>query len=381
MSRPTERAVLKRLLDHYDQLGTVRERLAEKRADAVASLKLRAQSRQKIEAIGKDLQDLPVQSALGDLLQRYQVDKYQFVVLLALLRRRLTNDNPYLKGRELLGLLFDSSFDILRSSAMLEPTATLLSAGMIVPDVRDEEEDDDLLETPFKISDRVFRLVRNTFLAHRNLKLPGKETKSRPYRGNLSYVLDMRRLSLLYRKRASRIFQFDYWEDVGLGTAESVTALNQQIRRFRDRIQAALGLTTKAPEFPLIGLVREYGLGEEETVILITLLFQEMLEGSAFLDAVDLLKLVSASEEDLLRKRSFLGKRGLLIRHNLVALEEMVNDKELTAEVYMPNWVVNRILGEDGPRAIDADTRLDFHDYLKNLESSSDFFEDLDARE
>ncbi len=39
------------------------------------------------------------------------------------------------------------------------------------------------------------------------------------------------------------------------------------------------------------------------------------------------------------------------------------------------------VLGRDGPHAIDADTHSDFHDYLKNLESSSDFFEDLDAKD
>ncbi|MFG0315667.1 MAG: hypothetical protein ACF8XB_00235 [Planctomycetota bacterium JB042] len=376
----TERAVLKKLLDHYDQLGSLRELLTEE-LEAKETRKIQLQSRKKIDAIGRDLKELPERSALGDLFLRYKLNKYQVVFLLALLRRRLVHDNPYLKGRELLGLLFDGSYDVLRGAAFLEPNAILQSAGLLVPDVRDEDDDDDLLETPFKISDRVFRLVRSAFLARRGATIPAGRSKAQPYRSNLTYVLDLRRLSLLYRKRAAKIFRFDYWEDVGIGTSESVTSLNQQLQRYRDRIEASIKKTPKAADFPTRQLAAEFGLGEEETVVLVTLLFNELLEGSAFLDAVDLVKLVSASEEDLLRKRRFLGKRSPLVKANLVAIEEMVNDKDLTAEVYLPNWVVDRMLGPDGRQAIDADVRLDFHDYLNKLGSSDDFFEDLDASE
>lgn len=381
MAQPTERSVLKKLLDHYDQLGSLRERLSREAANGAEARKLRQQSRMKIEAIGKELRELPDQSTLGTLLHRYRLNKHQFVFLLALLRRRLTSDNPYLRGRELLGLLFDGSYDILRGCSFLEPTATLQSAGLIVPDLREDEDDEDILETPFKVSDRVFRLVRNTFLAQRTPHLGGARTKTVPYKGNLAFVLDLRRLSVLYRKRAAKVFQFDYWDDAGLGTAESVTSLNRQIRRYRDRIDESLRITENAAEFPLVQLQREFGLGEEELIVLVTLLFQELTEGSAFLDAVDLLKLISTSEEDLLRKRRFLGKRSPLVKHGLVALEEMVNDKELTAEVYLPNWVIDRMLGGEGIRSIDSDLRIDFHDYLKNLSSSDEFFQDLDAAE
>ncbi|MFH0944333.1 MAG: hypothetical protein V2A76_03970, partial [Planctomycetota bacterium] len=364
-----------------DQLGVLRQKLRDEEADVAETRRLKTQSRRKIDLIGKDLRELPDQSTLGGLMQRYRLNKHQFVVLLTLLRQRLTADNPYLKGRELLGLLFDSSYEILRGCDFLEPTATLLSAGLIVPDTRDDGDEDEVLETPFKISDRVFRMVRNTFLAQRAIRFPGKRNKVRPYRNNLSYVLDVRRFSLLYRKRAAKVFQFDYWDDVGLGTAESVTALNQQLRRFRDRMAESLRLTPRADEFPLVSMRKEYGLDEQELVVLITLLFQELLEGGAFLDAVDLLKLISANEEELVAKRRFLSRRSTLVKANLVAIEEMSNDKELTAEVYLPNWVVDRMLGEDGRRRIDADVRLDFHDYLEQLGSSETFFEDLDLED
>ncbi len=378
MSQPSERAVLKRMLDHYDQLGALRERIQGQASDLGEAIRLRQETRKKIDLIGKDLTSLTERSALGQLLARYKVNKYQLIVLLALLRRRLESDNPYLKGRQLLALLFDSSFDFLRGCSFLEPNAMLQSAGLVVPEVKDDDEEEDLLETSFKISDRVFRMVRNSFFANRALRLPTAKAKAQPYKSNVAYLIDLRRLSLLYRKRAARVFNVETWEDVGLGAAESATTLNQQLARFRDRIEQSLKLTRKAGEFPIVTMIKEFALGEEELVVLVTLMFQELLEGGAFLDAVDLLKLVSSSEEDLVRRRRFLGKRSVLVRHNLIALEEMVNDKELTAEVYLPNWVIERMLGKETTGKIDADARIEFHDYLKNLGSSEDFFNELE---
>ncbi len=380
MANPTERSVVKRLLDHYDQLGLLRGRLNQGDSLGLGEMRrLQKQSREQIEQIGIELRGLPENSALGTIHRRYHLNKHQFVLVLALLRQRLTEENPYLKGRELLRLLFDSSFDMLRGCVFLDANSSLLSSGLVTPDARAKPEDDDVLETPFKVSDRVFRLVRNSFVDEKRVTLPPARSKPALYRSNLAYLMDLRRLSLLYRKRASKVFQFDYWDDVGLGTPESVHSLNHQIESFLARIQACLDATPKVETYPLVTMRTEYGLGDEELVVLVTMLFQELTEGSAFLDAVDLLKLIATSEEDLVRKRRFLGKRSPLIRHNLIALEEMVNDKELTAEAYLPNWVVDRMLGSDERNAIDADSRLDFHDYLRKLDSSETFFEDLDS--
>jgi hypothetical protein len=59
----------------------------------------------------------------------------------------------------------------------------------------------------------------------------------------------------------------------------------------------------------------------------------------------------------------------------------MVHDKELTAEVYLPNWVIDRMLGASRAELIDADTRRDFHDYLNRLDSSEDFFDELESND
>jgi len=112
----------------------------------------------------------------------------------------------------------------------------------------------------------------------------------------------------------------------------------------------------------------------------VILLFQELIEGNAYVSAVDLLKLLAGSEEDILKKRRFFSKRNSLIKNRLIVLEDTVNGKELTGEVFMPDWVADLMtLGRTGSEeGIDTDARLDFHKYLEGLDSSEDFFDDLD---
>jgi hypothetical protein len=124
----------------------------------------------------------------------------------------------------------------------------------------------------------------------------------------------------------------------------------------------------------------EHRLDEEHLVILVTLVFQELTQGTPYLDAADLLKLVARSEEDLVRRRKLFGPKSPLVKHDLVGLEEVVLDKELSGEVYVPNEVVDRILGPArGPDAtrIDEQSKTDFKKFLSEIDDSEDFFKRL----
>jgi hypothetical protein len=115
-------------------------------------------------------------------------------------------------------------------------------------------------------------------------------------------------------------------------------------------------------------------------VILVTLVFQELTQGTPYLDAADLLKLVARSEEDLVRRRKLFAPKSVLVKNELVGLEEVVCDKELSAEVYVPNDVVDRILGPArGAEAgkIDEQTKDDFRKFLSEIDDSEDFFKRL----
>ena len=84
---------------------------------------------------------------------------------------------------------------------------------------------------------------------------------------------------------------------------------------------------------------------------------------------VDLVKLVSESEEDLLRRRHLLRP---LQRKGLLVLDGAFSGKELTSDASLPNEVVDLMLGAGAP--IGSNERIDFHAWLAKLDTSDPFF-------
>ena len=124
----------------------------------------------------------------------------------------------------------------------------------------------------------------------------------------------------------------------------------------------------------------EHRLGEEHLIILVTLVFQELTQGTPYLDAADLLKLVARSEEDLVRRRKLFGPKSPLVKNELVGLEEVVLDKELSGEVYVAIEVVDLMLvparGPDAAK-IDEQSKTDYKMFLSEIDDSEDFFKRL----
>jgi hypothetical protein len=304
--------------------------------------------------------------------------------MLELLKRRLSTDDSAMKGRELLGILFDGSFALLEGVRLLAPESRLLTAGVIVPELQGADGDAELLDVRYRLSDRAFRILLRALKPRPVRKdqatQPGDPAK-RPYRNHLEHVMDVRRLARLFQKRASRLFHFEYTDDLDdEGLPESITLLNRQIPRFCTHIAERLAATPQGARFPLVAMAKEFGLEVEHLVILVTLVFQELTQGTPYLDAADLLKLVARSEEDLVRRRKLFAPKSILVKNELVGLEEVVCDKELSAEVYVPNEVVDRILGPArGPEAgkIDEQTKSDFRKFLSEIDDSEDFFKRL----
>lgn len=376
-SPSAESAILKRALLEFDRLDALAAQDTPERDRRSFDPKTAKARKRILDVLARELAALDPRSPLGSLVKRFRIDAHRFALLLALSRKRLSTDDPCLTGRQLTTLLFESSYDLLRGGALLSEADALLATGLVAIDGSSDAPPDDPLSRRYRVSERWIRLMQSALAPGGGAPAPSAR-KPAPYRSNMQLLMDLRRLSLLYRARASLVFRVDSWSELGIASSHTVATVKKSLAALSTRVRERLELTPRAEDFALVSTRREFGLGEDELVVLVTLLFQELREGAAFLDCVDILRLVSESEEDLVRKRRFLGKRSPLVRHNLIAIEEVVADKELTGEAYLPNWVIDRMLGDEDKAAIDADSRIDFHDYLKNLDSSDPFFDDLD---
>ena len=300
------------------------------------------------------------QRGLGDL---------DVALVLAALAARLAGDDG-LTGGDLCALAADGSAERLELLGCLDGESPAITTGMLLPEVVPAHAAD-AEATVFRLGEHVFRLACEVFGRPPQARAP---LPTGPFRSNLEILGELRRLSLHYRRRAVRVFHLDPWTGTGLEVLDGTTALLARARDEAARIEARLRCTPADDAFPVLELRRRERLDLDTLVLLATVLFQELLEGVGAVDAVDLLKLVSESEADLLRRRERLQP---LVQAGLLRLEGGYPGKELTADVSLPNEVVDQLLGHQ--EALGVDQRLDFHAYLEQLDSSETFFDDMDG--
>ncbi len=379
-----DRQLLKRLLDLADELGQLRRDQRELSLEPAERTRLERRARTRITDVGKLLKQLEGSGPLRLLLERYRLGREHVLLMLELLKRRLSQDDTALKGRELLGILFSSSFGLLEGVRLLAPDSRLVAAGVLVPELQAAGGDPELLDLRFRLSDRAFRILLRALRARRERDQEGgaaRDLARRPYRNHLEHLTDLRRLARLFQKRAARLFHGDWTDELDdAELPDSLTLLQRQIPRTIQLIDARLTATPNSARFPLVQLRDQFRLEIEHQVVLVALIFQELTQGTPYLDAADLLKLVSRSEEDLVRRRKLFAKRSPLVRHGLVDIDEVVLDKELSGEVYVPNAVVDRVLGParatEGGR-IDEASKDEFKRFLSGIDDSDDFFRRL----
>jgi winged helix domain-containing protein len=361
-----EREKLRKILDLSDRLGELRRRVREDGSTIPVK-----DLGEEVREIAGRIVTIGLPGALGELGQAHRLSPQEMVILLLLLNRRIEGEST-LTGREILSTLFPSSYGILSGAALLRADSPLRSSGAVVicP-----AEAADLLEASFGVSDDLFRAVEKD--AHPRGE-PSEGT--RPYGNHQEHLADLARLSGLLLQRASAVFDIDPYPIRLFESAISPTHVDRQASSLRARIAERLRTTPEAEDFPISRLTRRLRLSEDEELILVALLAQECFSGAGGLDAVDCVKMVSRTPEEVLRKRSLLSPSATLRREGIVEARDPGEGADLSNGVYIAEWVVSFLLGEEedeeaGP--IGPDTRLEFHEYLEQLDDSGRFFDDL----
>ena len=370
-------AALHKLLELCDDLQRLRRRIADPELRRDVRARLRTQTRKKHELLRRDLSGYRYRGPLGRLLREFKLSSEHFQVLAVLLQRQLRSEEPGCEGRLILAAVFDSSFDVLAGMSLLGELSPLRTSGLVVLE-DDEEAADDILDARFCLSADALATFREEVAGGVPEDLRRKHNE--PYANAREFLVDLRVLHNLYRLRSERLFHQDRWDRVHSTSRDPGTSLTRRIDAFWSRIRQKLERTPLAGEFPVVRFMSEFGLSEEETVMVVHLLFKELYEGVAYADAAELIRLVSCSEQDLIRNRRYVLKAGTLVQREILQLEPMIENRELTAEAHLSDWAVNYLFGATGQETlIQPDERLDWHLYLKNLEDTGTFFRDLEA--
>ncbi len=368
---------LQKLIALCDDLRRIRSRMMDPDLETEAKSRLRRQSQRKDQQLARSLADYRFRGPLGEVVRAFKLESEHFQVLTVLLHRQMRSEDPTLEGRLILASLFQTPFDILANLHLLHASSPLRAADL-VRIVDQDASSEDLLEARFRLSERALEAFRGEVAGLVPADLRGARRTA--YTHHRQFLIDLRILHNLYRHRSARVFTQERWDQLHTSPPGPLRSLDHRIENFWKKIRTRLDSTEDAEGFPAVQFLRRYALSEAETMIVIHMLFQELYDGNAFADVVELLRLVSAGEDELLRNRSLMHRTAPLLKHEILSVETILDGRELTGEARLNDWVVNAVFGvavrDD---AIRPDERIDWHDYLRDMHGSRGFFEDLEA--
>lgn len=304
--------------------------------------------------------------------RRLSIDEAE--VLVVLLRRYVDPKSPWLAGREILERIAEDSFAKLKAIALLSADGGLRRSGLVAIQRPAAGQGHDPLDVKFRLSDAAAALFYATPASKPARKAP---RKAKPYESNREYLLDLRDLAECCRRRALAIFGPPDSEGMR-PSREERRHIERRIRSIARHIEQDLIATAARDSFPFVAFQREFHLTAEESLIVVDLLFAELFEGETSLETIELLQMVSRDEEDILRKRRIFAPDSVLADRGIAVPVESEEDKPSTGRVMLTAWAKDRILGDDpSGHAIAPDEKIDFHLYLRELDSSARFYRDL----
>jgi len=348
--------------------------------DEAEELRVRSRDASEAGSVRSEMRGLLVKELrTGSLAEisgerRLTLDEAEVVALL--LRRYVDPKSPWLTGREVIDRIADDTFSKLRSIGLLGPDGTLRQTGLV--SVERPQRGIDPLDARFRLSDAAASLFFDAPQRSTEKKPP---RKPQPYLSNREYVLELRALAEYCRRRAHALFGPPDADGYRPSRRER-KQIERKLRIIARRVERDLAVTEERERFPMIQFQREMALTAEETLVIVDLLFAHLFEGEPSLEVVELLQMVSRDEEDLLRRRRMFAPESSLVRKGLVVLVDPEEERDPHPRVALAPGVADRILGDDrAGRAIAPDEKIDFHLYLKNLDSSTRFYQDLAGSE
>jgi len=356
----------RKVMDLCDQLNDIRDRLARRRGDGTTGGKnLLDEKHDKLGQLWDQLDGAFQYGALGEIRERFGLTREELMVTALLLARRIRSGHKGLSGRAILSLLYDSTYEMIRAMDLLASQGNLRQSGIVV---EAEAYLNDVLDSSFRISDEMYYVIVDEIGDGRAADSAAIPLKS--FESARDHLLEMGRLSALYRKRAAALFPVEAQDFFAFEGSVNLDELDYRIDAGWTEIEQRLLLTPRYEEFPLVRMERKYGVSREELVMVVALFFVELVSPAPYLVVGDLLKLVSRSEEELMSRRGMLREDASLVGCGIVMLNEDhgVHGKLTTFDAYLADWVVDELTGPATNRSeITTDMQIDVHEFLKGI--------------
>jgi len=349
----TERTALDGLLEFCDRIRDQHED-EDDRVEGAEAL-------EHVERFGRRL--FPQLPGIKALPEAADLDAHELFLLALLLHHRMRAGAEPLEGARLLGILLRAGFPRSEAMAMLGPAHALRVEGWLKAEVPDGGFDP--LDAQFLPSPRALQLFWPGALPARNAATREEDEKeaddpaTRPYRDEAEYLWDLHGWRNLCIVRADTAFEMD------ARTLRPSTRNRMHRRRARQRwlrIRRRITITEAGREFALERFMREHGLGPDHVLLIVHLMFGELLEGECAIPAVEGLRLLAETRDDILRKRATIGPDGLLRRLGILHAEGEDYAKMSVAPLALADWAVDRILA--GVRRRPQWDEREFEDFL-----------------
>lgn len=305
---------------------------------------------------------LPERFRIHPLLRGLSVDERAVVFLLAV--RRLRSGAEPAPGREILLNLERRASGLIKRSLLLAETGPLLSRGVVVSTRCDTALP---LDREYALSDEALALLTRPERGREN------PPSTLPYYDSVDHLMALRELVDLHAMRAGLLFPRSFWGEMDEDAPRSADVLTSLIAgkraAIREREAASSGLS-------LVDLRREYGLREEEELVILALLFQELYTSTPAIEGHELVRLAAGTPADVIRLRQMFAPGGHLVECGLVLSEREREDKPSLCLCTLADWVASFLLR--APHSgIPDEERKRFQTYLKSLQNSEDFFRRL----
>ncbi len=344
---------LEGLLQLCDEIGELQARHAEGTTGERIS-----KARERVQELrGRIFEELPV---LDRVAEKPDLDAVELLVLALLFHRRLGGSSDPVLGSTLIGLLSQAGVERSEALRVLGPGMALRRERWVR--CRGTSRDAfDPLDLWFHASPRGLGLFWQAELGNGGRIGEEDTEEARPYREEEEYLWDLYAWRNHCLARAEALFPVD---TPGGPPSPRLRRVRGEARAAQVFIRRRVALTPGRREFAIERFRRAHHLDQDELLVIVHLLFSELVEGEPYISAIECLRVLAETRDELFLKRSQIGPRGRLRREGiLVAAESNDFAKALAVDLTLADWAADEFLAGVGRHPHFDDRELD--DFLK----------------